>query len=370
MTSDNFYAVIPAGGAGTRLWPLSRASSPKFLHDLTASGRTLIQGTWDRLVPLCDDSRMVIVTGVAHEEAVRDQLPSVHDHHVLAEPSPRDSMAAIGLAAAIIHRENPDAVMGSFAADHAITDEDAFRDVIREAIAVAQTGELVTVGITPSWAATGFGYIKSGAPLDVPGAPGAVRVDEFVEKPDASTAESYVASGNYAWNAGMFVVKTAVLLDLLKRHQPSLHDGLIQIAAAWNTPDREAVLSTIWPGLVRIAIDHAIAEPVAAAGGVAVVAGTFGWDDVGDWKSLAGLLPDAEKGSTDIQVLGDEDTVLTQDSSGLVVSSGRRMVAVLGLKDVVVVDTDDVILVTTRERAQDVKGLVGQLKEAGRTELT
>lgn len=370
MQTPEFYAVVPAGGAGTRLWPLSRGAAPKFLHDLTGTGRTLIQGTWDRLVPLAGEERVMVVTGRVHAPAVAEQLPQLPATRIVTEPSPRESMAAIGLAAAIIARENPDAIMGSFAADHRIADEESFHAAIRSAIAVAQQGHLVTIGITPTWAATGFGYIRAAEPLTVNGAPGAVRVGEFVEKPDSETAEQYVASGQYHWNAGMFVCSVRVLLRHLNDHASTLHDGLMRIAEAWGTDKQDEVMDQVWPGLVRIAIDHAIAEPVAAAGGVAMVPGDFGWDDVGDWKSLAGLLPDADDAPDGMQVLGDANQVLTKGATGLVVPTAGRMVAVLGLDDVVVVDTPDAVLVTSRDRAQEVKGLVGTLKENGRTDLT
>jgi mannose-1-phosphate guanylyltransferase len=177
---DRLWAVVPAGGAGTRLWPLSRAGSPKFLLDLTGSGRTLIQATVDRLVPVVGE-RVVVVTGAAHEEAVRRQLPGID--RVVAEPSPRDSMAAIGLAAAILELEDPEALIGSFAADHVITDEDAFAACISEAAEVAASGLLVTIGIEPAHPSTGFGYVRSGAALE--GFPTARVVTEFVEKPSA-----------------------------------------------------------------------------------------------------------------------------------------------------------------------------------------
>ena len=209
---ENFWAVIPAGGAGTRLWPLSRSSSPKFLHDLTGSGRSLLQGTYDRLVPLVDD-RFLVVTGRAHLDAVRGQLPSVAGDAVIAEPSARDSMAAIGLAAALLEREHPDAVMGSFAADHVIADPAGFGDAVRTAVAAAQDDWLVTIGIDPTFPSSAFGYIHLGDEL--PAHPGVSAVREFVEKPSTEVASEYVASGRYRWNAGMFVVRPRVLLELL-----------------------------------------------------------------------------------------------------------------------------------------------------------
>lgn len=361
---DGFVAVIPAGGAGTRLWPLSRASSPKFLHDLTGSGRTLLQGTWDRLVPLTGEGGVVVVTGRAHAAAVRDQLPDLAPQALLAEPSPRDSMAAIGLAAAVLVRRDRDVVIGSFAADHVIGDVDAFHATVRQAVAVARDGWLCTVGIEPTSPATGFGYVRSGDALDVDGAPDAQTVAEFVEKPDHATAARYLDEGGYRWNAGMFVVRAATLLEHLHRQLPALHDGLVEIAAALEVGD-EAVFDRVWPGLTKIAIDHAVAEPVAAAGGVATVPGGFGWDDVGDWASLTALLPEAVSGP---RVLG-AGPVVEVGSAGLVVPASGRTVAVVGLDEVVVVDTPDALLVTTTGHAQRVKEVVERLRADGRDDL-
>jgi len=354
---DHFWAVIPAGGAGTRLWPLSRSSSPKFLHDLTGGGRTLLQATRDRLAPLAED-RFVVVTGKAHRDAVLAQLPEVDGGRVLAEPSPRDSMAAIGLAAALLEREDPQAVMGSFAADHVIEDAEAFATSVRLAVEVAREDWLVTLGIEPAFPSSAFGYVHLGGELA--GHPGATTVQEFVEKPSVRRAADYVASGRYRWNAGMFVVRPTVLLDLLARWHPDFAAALRAVAA---DPAR---LEEAWPGLPRIAVDHAIAEPAAAAGRVACVPSSFPWEDVGDFDSLATLLG-AAGGTT---VLGAPGLVRDVDSSGLVVPAAGRVVAVVGLDDVVVVDTPDALLVTTRSRAQDVKQVVAQLKDAGRTDLT
>ncbi len=372
---EGFAAVVPAGGTGTRLWPLSRAGAPKFLHDLAGTGRTLLQGTVDRMEPLCGAERLLLVTGRAHEEAVRAQLPGLTDRNLVLEPSPRDSMAAIGLAAAVLaRREGDDVVVGSFAADHLIVDapgEETFAEVVRQAVVTARTGPVVTIGITPTWAATGFGYVEAGEPLAVEGAPLASRVTSFVEKPDAGTAADYLASGRYRWNAGMFVARAGVLLQHLAQQAPALADGLDRIAAAWDTTARDEVLDATWTTLLKIAIDHAIAEPVAAAGGVAVVPGAVGWDDVGDWDSLAALLHAArglEPGST--AVVGDAATVrAVEGSSGLVVAGGGRAISVVGVPDAVVVDTPDALLVTTRGHAQHLKDVVGGWRAAGRTDL-
>lgn len=360
---QSFYAVIPAGGAGTRLWPLSRRRSPKFLHDLTGSGRTLLQSTWDRLAGLTD--AQLVVTGTAHATAVAEQLPDLPVDDLLTEPSPRDSMAAIGLAAAVLESRHPDqdVVIGSFAADHVITDTAAFAAAVRTAVQVARADYVATIGIEPTGPATAFGYIHQGEP--VPGVPGAHQVLGFTEKPDGETAAAYLATGAYRWNAGMFVVRTRVLLAHLDHLQPALATGLRTIAAAWDTPDRAQVLDREWPALTRIAIDHAIAEPVAATGGVAVVPADLGWDDVGDWRSLAHLLPVAPGQEPDgARVLGEHELALVTGSPGaLVVTGSDRRVVLLGLPGAVVVDTPDALLVTSTEAAQQVKDVVATLAE-------
>lgn len=273
----DFWAVIPAGGAGTRLWPLSRESCPKFLLDLTLGGRSLIQATWDRLLPLATPTRMMVVTGKVHSDAVRDQLPDIPLGNLLAEPSPKESGAAIGLAAAVLCHRNPDAILGSFAADHMISGADAFLSAVAEAVVTARHNHLVTIGIAPSHPATGFGYIRLGDSLEIPDAPNARIVSQFKEKPDAKTAASYLSTGDYRWNGGMFVVKAQFLMDLLKTYQPDLADGLEKIAAAWDDDvSRERALLDIWPTLPKIAIDHAVAEPAALEGKVAVIPATFG----------------------------------------------------------------------------------------------
>ena len=359
---EHFWAVIPAGGAGTRLWPLSRSTTPKFLHDLTGSGRSLLQETHDRLVPLAGE-RVVVVTGRGHRDAVTAQLPALGTHGVIAEPSPRDSMAAIGLAAARLERADPDAVMGSFAADHVIADADAFAACVRVAVEAARHDWLVTLGVEPTSASSAFGYIHVGT-ADLPGLPGVRPALEFVEKPSAEVAAAYLATGSYRWNAGMFVARPRVLLDLLGEWHPEFAAALRAIA------EDEARLDELWPELPRIALDHAVAEPAARARRVAVVPASFDWEDVGDFDSLAGLLA-GPRGATDgPTVLGEATLVRAVDATGLVVPRSGRLVAVVGLEDVVVVDTPDALLVTTRARAQEVKQVVAELREAGRTDLT
>ncbi len=360
------YVVIPAGGSGTRLWPLSRAAQPKFLHALAGGGRSLIQATVDRLAPLAPPARTFIVTGGAHAAAIARQLPDLPAGNILVEPGPRDSAPAIGLAAAIIHARDPEAIMGSFHADHLVRDEAAFREAVRTAAEVAREGFLVTIGILPTAPETGYGYIRSGEPLGG----GAYRVEQFKEKPPREVAEEYVASGRYLWNAGMFVWRTAALLDDLARRLPELHAGLTRIAADWDTPRGEETLAEVWPALPKITIDHGIMEGAAADGRVATVPGRFGWNDIGDWDTLASILP-ADNGGNVVLGLVDGNGVVerhlavdTHDS--LIAPAGGRMVVTLGMREIVVVDTEDAVLVCPRNRAQDVRRIVEALKAQGK----
>lgn len=363
---DRFYAVIPAGGVGTRLWPLSRAAAPKFLHDLTGSGSTLIRATYDRLEPL-SGTNVLLVTGEAHREAVCSQLPEVLDENLVLETEPKDSGAAIGLAAAILFTRDPSTIMGSFAADQVISPVESFQAAVREAIYTAATGKIVTIGIKPTHPSTGFGYIRMGEPLSVAGAPSAHAVAKFVEKPNEETAEQYLASGEYSWNAGMFVAPVELMLRHLKANEPTLYKGLMEIALAWDTPERIAVKNRVWPTLPKIAIDYAVAEPAADAGDVAVIPADFSWDDVGDFAAIARL--SSAKENKNVKVIGESARVFTDDSTGIVVTDTTRVIALIGIQDVVVVDTPDALLVTTRAHSQLVKRAVDGLKAQGNTDV-
>ncbi|MDR1151725.1 MAG: mannose-1-phosphate guanylyltransferase [Bifidobacteriaceae bacterium] len=394
-----FRAIVPAGGAGTRLWPLSRRKAPKFLLDPFATGRSLIQATWDRLAPLAGPDGIAIVTGAAHADAVRGQLPPATE--VFTEPSPRDSMPAIGLAAAVLTNRHPNAIVGSFAADHVIGDNAVFADAVRRAIEAAREGFIVTVGVRPTGPSTAFGYIQAVDPL---AGLDARRVGAFKEKPDAATARSYLAAGDYQWNAGMFVARGKILMDRLAESHPEMAEGLWTIARAWDTADRARVLDEVWPTLPRIAIDHAIAEPLAPRGGMAVVDGTFAWDDVGDWRSVGDLITPAADGARHLAVQappappgtdadraladtagpadqlargGDESprvpdlpgplsaAILIDSPDALIASNDGRVVAVVGVPGAVIVDTEDALLITTRDEAQRVKDVVSELARRG-----
>ncbi|ABK02526.1 mannose-1-phosphate guanylyltransferase [Arthrobacter sp. PvP102] len=363
---DRFIAVIPAGGVGTRLWPLSRAAAPKFLHDLTGSGSTLLRATYDRLEPLAGKG-VLVVTGVAHRNAVCSQLPEIQESDLVLESEPKDSGAAIGLAAAILYQRDPEIIMGSFAADQVISPDDLFQDAVREAIHTAAAGKIVTIGIKPTHPSTGFGYIRAGQKLSIADAPSAQAVVEFVEKPSEDVAQQYVDSGEYVWNAGMFVAPVSLMLKHLEANQPELFKGLTEIAQAWDTPERDEVTARVWPTLPKIAIDYAVAEPAAAAGDVAVVPGTFRWDDVGDFASVGRL--NSAKEVDDVTVLGEGARVFTENASGVVVTDTKRVIALIGIKDVVIVDTPDALLVTTMAHSQRVKAAVDALKASGDTDV-
>ena len=397
---DDCYAIIPAGGTGTRLWPLSREAKPKFLFDLLGSGRTLIQSTFDRLAAIAGMDHVCISTGERHVDAVEEQMPEVAPEHIFAEPAPRDSTAAIALATAVLaRRHGNDIVVGSFAADHVIRGKVAFVDAVRQAVATARAGYVTTIGIAASRPSTAFGYIHEGESLAarVPDAPDAVLVERFVEKPNAATAQAYLNTGEYRWNAGMFVMRADVLLDHLHRVKPQLARAIDAIADAVIEDDRdlaraqaeahergENVRETVnpddfhahrdeamrkyWQGIEKIAFDYAVAEPLSVEGGVAMIPGDFGWDDIGDFNSVAALLPSVDE--RNLKILGNTEQVVTLDSAGdIVVPNSERTVALLGVNDMVVVDTPDALLITPRARSQEVKSMVKTLAESGCDEL-
>jgi mannose-1-phosphate guanylyltransferase len=367
-----FYAVIPAGGSGTRLWPLSRAGHPKFLHALTGTPLSLLQATYGRLEGLATPASTFVVTGVAHAAAVARQLPGLPESNILVEPTPRDSCAAIGLAAAVIAQRDPHAVMGAFAADQLVRDVPAFTETLTKAIQGAEDGLLMTIGITPTHPETGYGYLHVGEPT---GTGDVCKVAEFAEKPVLDVAKAYVGSGEYLWNAGMFVWRVDVFLDELARQQPSLHEGLIRIAEAWDTREREEVLAEIWPGLTKISVDFGVMEGAGVAGLVGTVPGNFGWNDVGDFHTLGELLETDTAGNVVVDLglepgASAKPTVIMQDAERVVVvPHSGRLVAAVGVSDLIIVDTPDALLICPRSRAQDVKKLVDSLKERGSIEL-
>jgi mannose-1-phosphate guanylyltransferase len=353
------YSTILAGGSGTRLWPLSRACFPKFLHPLTGTERSLLQATADRLAPLSSPDHVYVVTGTAHAAAVARQLSAVPDANILVEPAPRDSCAAAGLAAAVIAERDPDAIMGVFAADHLIGDQRGFEAAVRQATAAAAEGYLATIGIQATRPETGFGYLKAAGTV----ADGVRLVAEFKEKPPPDLAAAYVASGDYLWNAGMFVFAAATFLDELARYRPGLHAGVRKLAAAWESPGREALLARIWPELEKISVDYAVLEPAATGGRVVTVPADIAWTDVGDFDALGESLPGDASGNL---VLGDKHRVVLRDVKDTVIAASPDLVvAAVGVENLVIAVTPDAVLVCPRARAQEVKQIVDELATRG-----
>ncbi len=359
LFEPNFYAVIPAGGVGSRLWPLSRMSSPKFLLDFTGSGRSLLQETVARLAGFLPAERVFVVTGSAHSHEVARQLPQLPEANLIVEPEPRESTAAIALAAAVIRASNPESVIGSFAADHVIRDQAGFESAVAAAAAQAEHGHIVAIGIEPTVATSAYGYIRVGALV---GADASVaEVDGFVEKPSPALAAEYLASGNYLWNAGMFIARADRLLAAIELSEPELVRTVEQLATGWGAPETQAALPEAWSKIKKIAIDYSVAEPAAARGEMRVVRASFDWTDVGDFGALSDLSAPEPNG---LKTLGDVRAI-SLDSTGLVVGEGGKVIAVSGLDGVIVVDTPDALLITTRDRAQTTKDAVAKLREMG-----
>jgi len=356
--SDSLYAVIMAGGVGSRLWPRSRSAMPKQFLDLVGP-RTMLQETVDRLDSLIPLERVFVVASKEHAPAVRSQIPGLPVDNILVEPGPRGTAPCIGLAAVAIRRCLPDAVMAVFPADHRIVDTARFQRAIAAAEEVAQDGYLVTLGITPSSPHTGYGYIQRGVPLKQVGALEAFRVQRFAEKPEAATARQFVDSGQYYWNAGIFVWRTSHILEEMARHLPGLYVELQGVTSAWDTPRRRQVLDGAWERVPRTTIDYGILEKASQ---VAVLPVDIGWDDVGDWAALAELVPGDEAGNS---VSGGGRHLLQNTASTYVYTTAGRLVAVVGLEDLIVVDTPDALLVCPKDRTQAVRDLVARLKSGG-----
>jgi len=348
------HVAILAGGEGTRLWPLSRSSRPKQLLQLSGE-RSLIQQTVDRLRPLVDAERILIITERSHADDLRAQLPELPDSSILVEPTRRGTAAALMLAALHVKARAPRATWASVHSDAFITDDDEFRRTLAAALEAASAGEhLVTTGIEPRFAATGYGYIQRGEELrKVQGFP-LNRVVRFVEKPDQTTADAYVASGDYLWNPGVFVWNNATLLDAFAEHQPAIYEVLM------STPLEE--IDRVYPSAPVETIDVGIMEP---ATNVATIPARFGWSDIGSWAELWELIARDPAGNV---TLGG-GRVLTADSHGNLVFAEGRAVALVGVDDLVVVETADAVFVCPRERAQDVRQIVAQLRAEKVTEL-
>lgn len=356
------YATILAGGVGTRLWPRSRQDRPKQFTEITGSGLTMIQETALRLEGVVNSDRLFVVTGAAFAGLAREQLPNVPDEQILVEPSGRNTAPAIGLACVHLQRTAPDAVLAVLPADHVILNSESFRTALRQAGELAADGYLVTLGIEPTYAHTGYGYIKRSEPLPASTAEApAYAVERFLEKPNRHTAEEFLLEGGYYWNGGIFVASVAAWLAELKRQTPEIYTRVERIGAAMDTPDAEAVLEREWVDMPGISVDYAVMEHAQR---VAVVPLQAGWNDVGSWDALETILEQDDRGNSIAK--GD---VLLLDSEGNIVYSDKRLVALVNVSNLVVVDTGDTLLIGDKRNMQRVKDVVEQLRQQGRTEL-
>jgi mannose-1-phosphate guanylyltransferase len=359
VTTEHYYALIMAGGSGTRLWPLSRQARPKQALRLVGD-RTMFQHSVERLAPLFSPDRTFIVTAAEQVGALLRQVPQLPGGNFIVEPVQRGTASAIGLAAIYLRRRDPDATMAVLTSDHYIADREAFQRVLRAACQVAQQGCLVTLGIRPTFASTGYGYIERGEPLAEADGLTAYRVEAFREKPDAATAEEFMANGRHTWNSGMFIWRVDRILAEMKRQMPRFYDQLMQLDAAMGTDRESLVLSYVWPRVAAQTIDYGIME---GADDVAVIPAEMGWSDIGSWATLLDILPGDENGN----VIIDADHIGV-DTTETLVYGNNRMVATIGVSCLVVVDTDDVLLICPHDRAQDVKKIVEQLRTNGETQ--
>ena len=370
------YAVILAGGSGVRLWPASRRSSPKQFLPLGArAGESLIAATVRRLGGVCPQQNILVVTAAEQAGMVTDALPGLPAANVIAEPAARNTAAALGLAAVYLLARDPDAVMGALPADHHIADEAGFARVMDRAFAAAEAGLpggsglgsgpdsdsgrdsdiIVTVGIVPTRPETGFGYLHVGERVG-DGPEAMETVARFVEKPDAATARTYIDSGQYLWNGGMFFVRARRLLRDIETHMPETHAGLAEIAAALAAGGERAAADAaerVYPALPKVSIDYGVME---RASGVVTIRGDFGWNDVGSWSALADYRPADEHGN----VTGGTVVVADADDNIIIADPGTA-IAVVGVSGLVVVQSKNGILVIPRDRAQDVRRAVDAL---------
>jgi mannose-1-phosphate guanylyltransferase len=355
------HAVILAGGSGTRFWPASRRHLPKQLLPLAdRADESLIAATVRRIEPLVPSTRVWVATGANLVAATVAALPRIPRAHVLAEPMARNTAACIGWASATIARTDPDAIIAVLPADHFIGDEPAFREVFARALGVAQDGWLTTIGIVPTRPETGYGYVEVGERI----ADGVSAVLRFVEKPNRQRAETFVSGGHHLWNSGMFFFRARVMQQAIERHLPALAAGIQQIDAAAARGDEARALLEVFPTLPAISIDHAVMEQAAH---IAVVPGSFGWNDVGSWEVTWEMaVRDAQgnavpEGTVAIDARDNLVKDLTRDAV-------RKRWALIGVQDLIIVETDDAVLVVPRSRVQDVRAVVDALEARGETE--
>jgi len=376
-TERNFAPVILAGGSGTRFWPRSRKARAKQVLALDGE-RTMIQQTLDRLAPVASPADVWVITNDLLDDLIAEQLPEVPREHILSEPVARNTAPACALAAFLLEKSEPETVIGIFPSDHVVKNVARFAEVVRAGIAVAASGDKVVVlGVPPSRAETGYGYIELGAEVAASQGVAVRRVKRFTEKPNAALAEQFVASGNYAWNAGIFLWSARTLANAIREHRPAMAPLLERIAEAYRTSKAEfdRVFAEVYPQCENISIDYAVLEPRSAKGeagsGIYCLPGDFEWNDLGCWSALhdhvAGCPP--EKVSIANVFEGEDPLCISIDSTGNYVHAPGKVIALVGVSNLVVVQTKDALLITTRERSQDVGKVVAELKSAGRDDL-
>jgi len=351
------YAVIMAGGRGTRFWPRSREKKPKHLLDIV-SKRTIIQETVDRIKPLIPTEKILIVTGKRHARELIRQLPEISAANIIIEPVGKNTSACIGLAALHIQKRVPDAVMVVLPSDHAIGDCRKYLEVIRAAAKVADQEEgLVTIGIIPLSPETGFGYIEQGQSLRNVNGKEVFQVKSIREKPDLLKARKFVQSGKFYWNSGMFIWKASTILKEIERCLPDLYTGLVKIKEVLGTSKEATTIPRVYKGLASISIDYGVMEK---ADNVLMLPGDFGWSDVGSWDALWEISAKDNQGNA---LTGGGSAIFT-DTQGALVYSPKKLVAVVGVKDLIIVETNDALLICKKGSSQDVKKVVDTLEAA------
>lgn len=354
---EHTYAVIMAGGGGTRLWPISRKDSPKQLLPLLGQ-ETLFQSTVRRLENLFPPERILVVTVAEQAAQMQVQAPDIPIENYLIEPEPRGTASVVGLAAAVLKKRDPEAMMAILTADHFIRNKDLFRYLIRTAFDVAAKGYLVTLGITPTFPSTGYGYIEQGEPLDGDYKYPVYAVERFKEKPDQETAEQLLRAGDHSWNSGMFVWKVDTILAEIERQMSELSKAVLSIADAWDTSDRNEVVSQHWTNLKSQTIDYGIMEKAER---VAVLpAGGLGWSDVGSWDSLFEVLFPDINGNVQVNA---QNLLLDTNNTLVYGKNDERLIVTIGLDDMVVVDSGDVLLICKIDQSQKVRDVVEHLKK-------
>jgi mannose-1-phosphate guanylyltransferase len=350
-----YYALIMAGGSGTRLWPLSRKNRSKQSLKLVGD-RTMFQHAVERLTPDFPLESIFVVTREDQSALLSSQEPDLPSSNFINEPRGRGTAPAIGLAAIHLRQRDPEAVMAVLTADHYITNTEHFRGVLEAASLAAGDGHLVTLGIKPASPSTGFGYIQQGESLGTVNDFPVFHVEGFTEKPELDVAQKMVASGGYSWNSGMFVWRVDRILEEFQNQMPELYAQLMEVEAAIGNPDYKAVLGRVWDQVSEQTIDYGIMENAAD---VVVIPVDIGWTDVGNWASLAELLSPDQDGNIFVGPYQEVDTHNT------LIFGGKRLVATIGVQDLVIVDTEDALLICAKGREQDVREIVEQVKKSG-----